>query len=329
MLKISVIGAGSFGTAMSVVLSEKGYDVSLYDRNKEIVNCINKNRKNSKYLSEITIPSGVEATCDMKKALMDSEFIILAIPSQGVRDICKQMKDIIMQDQIIVNLGKGIEKESLKTLSLVIREELKGNDVVVLSGPSHAEEVCVKIPTALVAASDKYEISKKIQDIFMTDYLRVYTGDDVIGVEVAGAVKNVIALCAGISDGIGYGDNTKAALMTRGMNEIIKIGLKMGGRYETFMGLAGFGDLIVTCTSMHSRNRRCGILIGKGYSCDEAIESIGMTVEGINACRAFYALKKEYDVDMPIVDALYKVLFENFDVKEAVYNLMTRNKKSE
>lgn len=329
MLNISVIGAGSFGTALSLVLSRKGYKVFLYDRNKDVVDSINNDKRNSKYLSNIEITKNITATYDIKEAIANTKYIVLAVPSHAVRPVSKQLKNHISKDQIIINVGKGIEENSLKRLSIVINEELPDNEIAILSGPSHAEEIAMENPTTLVAVSKDLNLSKTIQDLFMTSTLRVYTGEDLVGVEIAGAVKNVIALCTGISDGIGYGDNAKAAIMTRGMNEIIKIGTKLGGKYETFMGLAGFGDLIVTCTSMHSRNRKCGILLGSGYTLQEAMEEIGMVVEGVKACSAFYKLKKMYNIEMPIVDALHRIIFDNYDVKEIVYELMTRDKKSE
>lgn len=244
-----------------------------------------------------------------------------------IRQVCKKIQPFIKENQIIVSIAKGIEEGAGKRLSEVIKEELPNNPIVVLSGPSHAEEVAQDIPTTVVASSEHMDIAEKVQDLFMTNKFRVYTNDDLVGVEIGGAVKNIIALAAGVSDGIGYGDNTKAALMTRGMSEIIRIGTKLGGKQETFSGLTGMGDLIVTCTSMHSRNRRAGILIGKGYSTEEAIEEVGMVVEGIKACKAFYTLKEKLDVEMPITDTLYKVLFENKEPNYGVYELMTRDKK--
>ncbi len=329
MPNISVIGAGSFGTALSLVLLRKGHKVNLYDRNKENVDSINNERRNLKYLSDVRFPEGIFATSDLEEAIYGTEYIVFAVPSHVVRSISQNLKSYILKDQLIVNVGKGIEENTFKRLSEVIKEELPYNDVVVLSGPSHAEEVALEIPTTLVAASSDINLSKKVQDLFMMPSLRIYTGDDIIGVEIAGAIKNIIALSAGISDGMGYGDNTKAAIMTRGMNEIIRIGTKLGGKYETFMGLAGFGDLIVTCTSMHSRNRRCGILIGKGFTLQKALNEIGMVVEGVKACNAFYKLKEMLEVEMPIVDSLHKVLYDNYDVEDIVHELMTRDKKSE
>lgn len=326
---ITFIGGGSFGTALGVMLGKKGLDVKIYDRNNNVIEDINVKRENMKYLPHVIIPSNVTAYNNIEEALNGSKYVVLSVPSNAVREVSKSLKSYINEDVIIINVSKGIEEHTGKRLSQVIQEELPENHVVILSGPSHAEEVGLDIPTTVVVSSEDMKYAKEVQEIFMTSKFRVYTNEDLIGVEVGGAVKNIIALAAGISDGIGYGDNTKAALMTRGMSEIIRIGEKLGGKRETFAGLTGMGDLIVTCTSMHSRNRRAGILIGKGYSMEEAIEEVGMVVEGIKACKAFYEQKEELGVSMPITDVLYKVLFEGKDPKYGVYELMTRDKKSE
>jgi glycerol-3-phosphate dehydrogenase (NAD(P)+) len=329
MIKVAFIGGGSFGTALSMLLGKKGCKVQLWDRDLEVIEEINNKRTNERYLKNITIPENVEASTDIAAVIEGAEFIVLAVPSHVIRMVASKIKEFVSPGQIIISIAKGIEEDSLKRLSVVIQEELTNNDVVVLSGPSHAEEVSIEIPTTLVATSTNMEAAQKVQDIFMTENLRVYTNADIIGVEIGGAVKNIIALAAGVSDGIGYGDNAKAALMTRGMHEIIRIGTKLGGERTTFSGLTGMGDLIVTCTSMHSRNRRAGILIGKGYSTEQASEEVGMVVEGIKACKAFYVLKEKEGVDMPITNVLYKILFENLDPKAAVLELMTRDKKDE
>lgn len=329
MPDISFIGGGSFGTALSIMLAKKGYKINVWARNEDVVNDINVKRENIKYLPHVVIPVNVSAFTNLEEAISDSKIIVIAVPSHAVREISKKIKSHISDDTIIVNIAKGIEEESLKRLSVVIEEEIPNNPVVVLSGPSHAEEVALDIPTTVVVTSKNIEVAKQIQDKFMTNKFRIYTNEDIIGVEICGAVKNIIALAAGISDGIGYGDNTKAALMTRGMSEITRIGLRLGARQETFAGLAGIGDLIVTCTSMHSRNRRAGILIGKGYTLEKACSEIGMVVEGIKACKAFYNLKEQLAVSMPITDILYKVLFEGMDPKYGVYELMSRDKKDE
>ena len=298
-------------------------------QNKDVVEDINVKRENIRYLHGAVIPAGVEASTDIKKVVKDSDYIVLAVPSHVIRGLCNSIKEIVSKNEIIISIAKGIEEKSGKRLSQVIKEELSDNPVVILSGPSHAEEVAQDIPTTVVVTSEKMDFAEKVQDIFMTNKFRVYTNEDIIGVEVGGAVKNIIALAAGISDGIGYGDNTKAALMTRGISEIIRIGTRLGGKPETFSGLTGIGDLIVTCTSMHSRNRRAGILIGKGATAEEATKEIGMVVEGIKACKAFYELKERLEVSMPITDILYKVVFEGKEPKYGVYELMTRDKKDE
>ena len=328
MNKIAFIGGGSFGTALAVLLAKKGNDVNIYNRDKVVVDEINNERKNSKYIKDLTIPQNIKAFDNIEEAVKDSEYIILAVPSHVIREMARKLKNLINENSIIVSIAKGIEEGSDERLSVVIEEELN-NPVVVLSGPSHAEEVVEELPTTIVVASRNMEYAKKVQDLFMTSSFRVYTNDDIIGVEVGGAVKNIIALAAGVADGIGYGDNTKAALMTRGMKEIARVGIALGGSAETFYGLTGMGDLIVTCTSMHSRNRRAGILIGQGLSKDEALKEVGMVVEGVKACKAFYELKEKIGVSMPITDALYKVLFEDKDPKTAVRELMERSKKNE
>lgn len=328
MNKVSFIGGGSFGTALAVLLGKKGDDVTIYDRSIDVVNDINNSHKNTKYFGDILIPSNVKATTQIKEAIDDCDFLVLAIPSHIIRDICREINRYVNKDTIVISLAKGIEKGSNLRLSEVINEELT-NPIVILSGPSHAEEVINNIPTTVVVSSRNMDYARKAQDLFMSSNFRVYTNDDLIGVEIGGAVKNIIALAAGVIDGMGYGDNTKAALMTRGMKEISRIGIALGGKEETFYGLTGMGDLIVTCTSMHSRNRRCGILIGKGQSVDEAQENIGMVVEGIYACKAFYELKEKRGVEMPITDVLYKSLFKSKDLVESVNELMIREKKSE
>ncbi len=327
--KVAFLGGGSFGTALAIMLAKKGISIKIWDRNKSVVDDINTKKENIRYLHGAVIPVGVEASLSMEYVIKDSDYIVLAVPSHVIRNMCKEAGKFTNCNQIIISIAKGIEEQGGKRLSEVIKEELPLNPIVILSGPSHAEEVAQDIPTTVVSASENIEFAEKVQDLFMTNKFRVYTNDDIIGVEIGGAVKNIIALAAGISDGIGYGDNTKAALMTRGMSEITRIGLKLGGKKETFAGLTGMGDLIVTCTSMHSRNRRAGILIGKGATVKEATEEIGMVVEGIKACRAFYELKEKLNVSMPITDTLYKVLFQEKNAKYGVYELMTRDKKDE
>ena len=329
MSNVAFLGGGSFGTALGILLANKGYEVSIYDRKKSVVDDININRKNDKYIKNLNIPKNVTAYNDLDETIKNAKFIVLSIPSHAIRTVSRSLKDKISEDVVIISIAKGIEEGTNLRLSEVIEEELPNNKVVILSGPSHAEEVAFDIPTTVVVSSKNLDAANEVQDLFISKNFRVYTNDDLIGVEVGGAVKNIIALAAGVCDGIGYGDNSKAALMTRGMAEIVRIGMKLGGNSETFLGLTGMGDLIVTCTSPHSRNRRAGFLIGKGKSIEEAIEEVGMVVEGIKACKAFYDLKEKLNVEMPITDVLYKILFQNKDPKYAVVDLMEREKKKE
>jgi len=328
MTKIAFVGGGSFSTALAILLAKKGNIISIYARDKNVVEDINKNRRNDKYIKGLNIPENVMAYDSIDEAVKDAEYIVLGVPSHVIRTMAEKLKEKINKDSIIISIAKGIDQETDERLSRVIENELD-NQVVVLSGPSHAEEVACELPTTIVATSRNMDCAKQVQDLFMTEDFRVYTNDDVVGVEIGGAVKNIIALASGIIDGLGYGDNTKAALMTRGMKEISRIGIALGGREETFYGLTGMGDLIVTCTSMHSRNRRAGILIGKGKTMDETLEEVGMVVEGVKACKAFYKLKEKINVSIPITDALYKVLFLGKDAKESIVELMTRDKKNE
>ncbi|MGL5577111.1 MAG: NAD(P)H-dependent glycerol-3-phosphate dehydrogenase [Sarcina sp.] len=329
MNKTTFIGAGSFGTSLAILLGNKGIEVSLWDREEKIVNEINNNRTNDKYIKDLKIPQTVTAFTDMDKALERSKFVVLSVPSHVIRSVARGLKGKILKNVILINIAKGIEEGTNLTLSQIINEELPENPVVVLSGPSHAEEVAQSIPTTLVASSKDMKSARLVQDLFMDKNFRIYTNEDIIGVEIGGAVKNIIALAAGICDGMGYGDNSKAALMTRGMYEITKVGIALGGKAETFYGLTGMGDLIVTCTSMHSRNRRAGILIGQGKTLDQAVEEVGMVVEGVKACKAFHELQKTVEVSMPITELLYKILFEGVKAQDAVIHLMKRDKKSE
>jgi len=329
MSKVAFLGGGSFGTALAIMLAKKGISVNIWDRKLNVINDINIKRENIKYLPSITVPAGITAFTVIEKVISDSEIIVLSVPSHAIRDLSRMIAPYLKQNQIVVSIAKGIEEGSSKRISQVIEEEILSNPIVILSGPSHAEEVALDIPTTVVVTSKKMEFAKIVQDVFMTSKFRVYTNEDIIGVEIGGAVKNIIALAAGVSDGIGYGDNSKAALMTRGMSEIIKIGTMLGGKIETFYGLTGMGDLIVTCTSMHSRNRRAGIMIGKGASMEKACADVGMVVEGVKATRAFYELKEKLKISMPITDVLYKVLFTGKDPKYGVYELMSRDKKDE
>lgn len=328
MSKITFLGGGSFGSALAMLLAEKNNIINIYDRNENVVNEINIKRTNEKYMNDLIFPDGVTAFNNIEEAIEGTDYIVLSVPSHVIRSMCINLKGKISKDIPIISIAKGIEENSDQRLSIVIEEELD-NPVIVLSGPSHAEEVSMKLPTTVVSTSKDMKYATAVQDLFMTSYFRIYTNNDIIGVEIGGAVKNIIALAAGIIDGLGYGDNTKAALLTRGMKEISRIGIALGGRAETFYGLTGMGDLIVTCTSIHSRNRRAGLLIGKGMSVEEALKEVGMVVEGVKACRAFYELKEKMGISMPITDGLYKGLFEGKDAKVVIDELMNRDKKSE
>jgi len=326
---ICVLGGGSWGTALAVVLAKKGYNIDLWLRNKKQCDEINSVRENLKYLQGILLANNIKATDDIEKAVYNKSIIVSAIPTHAVRETMNLIRNHTIEKPIIVNVAKGIEVGTLLRISEIVKEEIPHAEYTILSGPSHAEEVARDIPTTVVAASAKKAVAELIQDIFMTPKFRVYTNPDVIGVELGGALKNVIALGAGISDGLGYGDNTKAALMNRGFVEIARIGEAMGANRLTFAGLSGIGDLIVTCTSMHSRNRRAGILIGQGHSLEKATESIGMVVEGIKTAKATHELSQKYNVNMPITEEIYKVLYEGSNVKNAVVSLMLRDRTHE
>lgn len=328
-MKVAFLGGGSFATSLSNLIGKKGFEATIWARNEKVVDEINNERKNSKYLKNVKLNHNVSATTDIEEALKGADYVVIAVASHAVREVSMKAKPFIEPDAKIINVAKGIEEGTYKLLTDVISEELPNNRVGVLSGPSHAEEVGDEIPTTVAAASKDNDLAKDIQELFMTPYFRVYTNHDLIGVEVGGAVKNIIAFAAGVSDGIGYGDNAKAALMTRGMSEIVRAGKALGGDVETFFGLTGMGDLIVTCTSMHSRNRRAGILVGKGMSIEEATKEVGMVVEGIKACKAFYMLSEKKHISMPITHALYDVIFNEKNPNDAVKELMMRNKKSE
>jgi len=327
-LKIAIIGSGSWGTALGNLLSLKGNDVYIWGRNTSHMDEINKINENKKYLPGIKLDKALKFSSDIAYVVKDSKVIVFAIASQGVRSVLEKYSKVI-NDQMIVNVSKGIDVSSLKTMSQLFNDFLPKNSFVALSGPSHAEEVSKNIPTTIVSASNKRKNAEFVQDLFTTDTLRVYTNPDVVGVEIGGALKNIIAIGAGISDGLGYGDNAKAALMTRGIQEIGRLGIQLGGREETFKGLTGIGDLIVTCTSMHSRNRRCGIMLGEGKSLEEAIDSIGMVVEGATTIKAAYKLSEVHNIYMPITKELYRVLYEGKDPLESVSKLMLKRQKHE
>ncbi|HIV85695.1 MAG TPA: NAD(P)H-dependent glycerol-3-phosphate dehydrogenase [Candidatus Monoglobus merdigallinarum] len=329
MANISVIGSGGWGSAMAIMLAEHGHNIMLWSYLKEECEDLKKYRENKPYLPGVKFPDGVEFTHDIEKCCRNTDIIITATPSHAVRATARSMAGYVRDGQIIVNISKGIEEGTYYTLSQVIREEIPGCTIAVMSGPSHAEEVSRKVPTTNVVACESEKTAEYIQDAFMNPNFRIYTNPDVLGVELGGSLKNVIALCAGIIDGMGLGDNTKAALMTRGLVEMSRLGAAMGANPETFNGLSGVGDLIVTCTSMHSRNRRAGILIGQGKTPEEAKNEVKMVVEGIRTCRAAKELSDKVGVEMPIVNEAYKVLFNGLSPQEAIKNLMGRDKKHE
>lgn len=328
-MKTTILGGGSWGTALARELGNKGEDITHYIRRQEQIDDILKNHENTRYLKGVKLPENIKYESDLEKSIENSDVIVFAVPTNSVRKVCEELEGKVSEDVILVNVAKGIEQNTLKRISEIIGEFFPKNRFVVLSGPSHAEEVGLDYPTTIVSASLDLEAAKVIQDLFMTDTLRIYINEDLIGVELAGALKNVIALGNGIIVGRGFGDNTTAALMTRGMAEITRLGTAMGANPTTFLGLAGMGDLIVTCGSTHSRNRTCGELIGKGYSIDEAIEKVGMVVEGIKTTHAVNKLSKDYNVDMPISNTLYKILYDDLAIEDAVNILMNRKKKHE
>ena len=328
MYKLCVLGSGSWGTAISNVIAEGGYDVALWCFLKEEYDMLTEFHEHKKYLPGTKLNDKIKYTCDIEEAVSGTDVIVVATPSFAVRQTVSKIKRVY-DGQTVVCIAKGFEDETLKCLDEVISDELKTEKVCALSGPSHAEEVIKKMPTTLVAAARDDKTAKTVQDMFMRPYLRVYTSNDILGVELGAALKNIISLSTGISDGLGLGDNLKAALMTRGMAEIVRLGTAMGGKTETFYGLSGMGDLIVTCTSMHSRNRRAGILIGQGRTPEEAKKEVGLVVEGIIACESAYKLAKKYNVEMPIVNEAYNILYKGMAPADAINNLMTRSKKSE
>jgi len=327
-MKISIIGSGSWGTAIGIMLADKIKDITLWSYSKEEYENLKQHKENRPFLPGIKIPESIKYTTQLSHCA-DADIIVCALPSFAVRTTMSQLAPHVKPKQIILNLSKGLENESLLTLHTVISQELPNCEIAVMSGPSHAEEVANKIPTTNVVASNNQPVAEFIQDIFMNPYFRVYTNPDITGVELGGSLKNVIALCAGISDGLGFGDNTKAALMTRGIYEITRLGVAMGAKAETFGGLSGMGDLIVTCTSMHSRNRRAGILIGQGKTPAQAQKEVKMVVEGINTCRVAKNLADKMNVEMPIINQAYGVLYEGRSAREATLSLMGRDKRHE
>lgn len=328
-MKIAVLGTGSWGTALGLLLAEKKNDVFMWSRKKENAILLEKTRVNEEYLPNVMLDENMHFSSDMEECVSNAELIVSAVPSHAVRETAKKASAFVKKGQIVLNVAKGLEQDSLKRLSQVFASELPMAEIAVMSGPSHAEEVARNMPTTNVVASLNKEVGEFVQEVFMHPNFRVYTNDDIIGVEIGGALKNVIALAAGVSAGLGCGDNALAALMTRGICEISRLGVKMGANAETFSGLSGIGDLIVTCMSKHSRNRRAGLLIGQGIKVDTALDKVHMVVEGVKTCAAAYELSIKYDVSMPIIKCTHSVLFENMPASDAVGLLMGREKKNE
>ena len=328
MSKIGVIGSGTWGTALAVLLTGNGHEVELWSAVPAEVEALTATRRHPN-LGDTPIPEKIRVTGDLEQAMKDKELLVLSVPSVYVRETAHRMAPFLKEGQVITNVAKGIEDTTLKNLSEIIEEELPAARVTVLSGPSHAEEVSRGLPTTCVAGAHRRQDAELVQNLFMSPVFRVYTSPDMLGMELGGALKNVIALAAGIADGMGYGDNTKAALITRGIAEIARLGVKMGGAIESFTGLTGIGDLIVTCASVHSRNRKAGYLMGQGKTMEEAMAEVKMVVEGVYSAKAAAKLGKKYGVALPIVDKVNEVLFEGKDPKEAVDELMLRDSKAE
>ena len=329
MANVGIIGAGSWGTALSVLLHDNGHSVTVWSIDESEVKMLDEKREHLLKLPGVKLPDDMVFTGDMERAVQGKDFLVLAVPSVYTRGTARSMKPYVADGQIIVDVAKGIEESTLKTLSQQIREEIPQADVAVLSGPSHAEEVGRKLPTTCVIGAKTRKTAEYLQSMFISKVFRVYTSPDILGIELGGSLKNVIALAAGIADGLGYGDNTKAALITRGIAEIARLGVKMGGKIESFVGLTGIGDLIVTCASVHSRNRKAGYLIGQGRSMKEAMDEVKMVVEGVYSAKAAAKLAEQYNVSMPIVEEVNAVLFDGKDPAQAVDDLMQRESKSE
>lgn len=329
MAKIGMIGAGSWGTALAVVLNKNGHEVTVWSVIESEILMLQEHQEHIDKLPGVKLADTIRFTTDLKQAVSGMEALVLAVPSMYTRQTAHSMAPYVSDGQLIISVAKGIEEDTLLRLSQIIEQEIPQSVAAVLCGPSHAEEVGRGMPSALVAGAKDKKTAERVQHYFMNEAFRVYTSLDIIGMEVGASLKNVIALAAGMADGLGYGDNTKAALITRGINEIGRLGLAMGAKYETLGGLTGIGDLIVTCASMHSRNRRAGILMGKGYSMKQAMDEVKMVVEGVYSAKAAMGLAKKYGVDLPIIEQVNAALFENKPVKDAVYELMTRDKKPE
>ncbi len=328
MARIGMIGAGSWGSALAVLLHNNGHEVCIWSALESEIKMLQETHEH-KALAGVKLSEDMVFTTDLKEAVEGKDLLVLAVASPYTRSTAHMMKDVVAEGQIIVNVAKGIEESTLMTLSEIIEEEIPQADVAVMSGPSHAEEVGRGLPTTIVVGAGKKSTAEMIQNIFMSKVFRVYISPDILGIELGGSLKNVVALAAGIADGLGYGDNAKAALITRGITEISRLGTAMGGKYETFSGLTGIGDLIVTCASVHSRNRRAGILIGQGYTMEEAMKEVKMVVEGVYSAKAAMLLAEKYQVQLPIIEQVNKVLFEGKQADQAVMDLMLRDKKME
>ena len=326
MSKVAIIGAGSWGIALATVLNTNGHDVTVWSIVEEEIAMLKEKHEHVDKLPGAMLSENIRFTSDLKEAVGDKEFLVLAVPSVYTRSTARMMAEYVTEGQVIVCVAKGIEEDTLMILSDIVEQEIPQADVAVMCGPSHAEEVGRCLPTTVVAGAKSQKTAEKIQDLFMNDVFRVYTSPDMLGMELGGSLKNVIALAAGMADGLGYGDNTKAALITRGIAEITRLAVAMGAKIETLCGLTGIGDLIVTCESRHSRNRKAGMLIGQGYTMEQATREVKMVVEGIYSAKAALALARKYDVELPIIEEVNKVLFEDKPAKEAVTELMVREK---
>lgn len=329
MAELSVIGAGSWGTALAIVLAENGHHVTVWSILEDEIKMLTEGHEHKDKLPGVRIPENVTFTTDLKEAVQGKEMVVLAVPSPFVRSTAHNMAEFVAQDQLIVVVSKGIEEKTLMIMTDVVEDEIPQASVAVLSGPSHAEEVGRRLPTTVVAGAKTKALAERVQSYFMNEVFRVYTSPDMLGIEMGASLKNVIALAAGMADGLGFGDNTKAALITRGIKEISRLAIAMGAHPETLSGLTGIGDLIVTCASMHSRNRRAGILIGQGYTMQEAMDEVKMVVEGVYSAKAAVALSEKYGISMPIISQVNQVLFHGQSAKDAVMELMCREKKSE
>lgn len=329
MMKVGILGAGSWGIALSVLLNKNGADVTVWSALEDEIAMLKENHEHITKFPGVKLADSIKFTSDLEETVKLNEILIMAVPSTFMRTTSKKMKPFVKEGQIIVNVAKGIEENTLMTLSEIIEEEIPQARVAVMCGPSHAEEVGRGIPTSIVVGAKEQKVAETVQDLFMNETFRVYISPDVLGMEIGSSLKNVVALAAGIADGLGYGDNTKAALITRGIAEIARLGIKMGGKFETFAGLTGIGDLIVTCASMHSRNRRAGILIGQGKTMKEAMDEVQMVVEGVYSAKAAMQLSKKYNVELPIIEQVNLILFENKSAADAVKDLMIREKKIE